>query len=172
MKRLLLETTAAMMIAATAVPASAGTTLQIQFQQWMYVNPTTVKVLVTLRNATMKSFARVVWDCDLFDKDHRLIGQSPFVFTVVPWGAVVVNLQYAYANGGMFQSGSCTLRFAEEKTFENEKLYRGSPGQMNIGNNDPIARQKFVFEHPIQGRASVISEAEEAKLEAATQHAE
>src|SRR5260370_42593627 len=110
MKRLLLETTAAMMIAATAVPASAGTTLQIQFQQWMYVNPTTAKGLVTLRNATMKSFARVVWDCDLFDKNHRLMGQSPFGFTVLPCGAVVANLQYAYSNGGMFQTGGCSLR--------------------------------------------------------------
>jgi hypothetical protein len=154
------------MIAAFSIPASAGTMLQIQFQRWAYVNSTTVQVLVTLRNATMKSFARVVWDCDLFDKDHRLVGRSPFVFTVVPWGAIVVDSQYVYANGGMFETGSCTLSYAEEKTFENERLYRASPKQANIGNGDPLSRQWFSFDSSIQGKASVITEAEEAKLEA------
>ena len=74
----------------------------------------------------------MVWDCDFFDKDHRLVGQSPMIFQVVPWGAMVVDNQHVYANGGMFETGSCKLVSTVEKTFENERLYRSSPNQLNL----------------------------------------
>ena len=38
--------------------AQAGTTLQLQFQRWVHVNPTTVNVQVTLRNSTLKDFRK------------------------------------------------------------------------------------------------------------------
>jgi hypothetical protein len=40
---------------------------------------------------TAKPFAPVVWSCDFYDKDHRVVGHSPLIFHVVPWGAVVVD---------------------------------------------------------------------------------
>jgi tetratricopeptide (TPR) repeat protein len=149
----------------SATAAQAGTTLQLQFQEWHFVNSTTVKLMVALRNSTMKSFAKVVWDCNFYDKDHRLVGHSPIIFHVVPWGAVAVDTQHVYANGGIFDTGTCKLVSAEEKTFANERLYRGSPKQLNLGNSDPQAERFFSFHRPIQGRADVITKEEEEKLE-------
>jgi hypothetical protein len=45
-----------------AVPAHAGTQLQVQFQRWIYEGDGLATLLVTLRNPTMKPFAKVVWD--------------------------------------------------------------------------------------------------------------
>ena len=82
----------------------------------------------------------------------------------MPWGAVVVDTQYVYSNG-MFQSGSCQLVSTEAVTRDNERLYSGGPQQLNLGNDNPMARVYFSFEQPIQGRAEAVSKEEEDELE-------
>jgi hypothetical protein len=79
-------------------PAAAGTQLQLQFQRWAYEGGY-VRLLVSLRNPTMKPFSRVVWNCDFHDKEQRLIGRGSLVFSVVPWGGVVVSSQTVVSNG-------------------------------------------------------------------------
>ena len=144
--------------------ASAGTELQLQFKRWAYEGNGAVTLMVAMRNPTAKPFATVVWSCDFYDKDHRVVGHSPLIFHVVPWGAVVVDTQYVYSNG-MFQSGSCQLVGTEAVTRDNERLYRGGPQQLNLGNDNPMARAYFSFEQPIQGRAEAVSKEEEDELE-------
>jgi hypothetical protein len=79
-------------------------------------------------------------------------------------GAVVVDTQYVYSNG-MFQSGSCHFVGTEAVTRDNERLYRGGPQQLNLGNDNPMVRAYFSFEQPIQGRAEAVSKEEEDELE-------
>jgi hypothetical protein len=98
---------------------------------------------VLRRHLSEQPFATVVWSCDFYDKDHRVVGHSPLIFHVVPWGAVVVDTQYVYSNG-MFQSGSCQLVSTEAVTRDNERLYRGGPQQLNLGNDNPMARVYFI----------------------------
>jgi len=145
--------------------AHAGTQLQLQFRQWSWEGSGLVKLLVTLRNPTAKPFATVVWDCDFFDEQHRLVGRQPLVFHKVLWGGIVVDTQYVASNG-MFQSGTCQLAYVEEVTAENELLYRGSPNQLNLGENDPNARNYFTLPgRELQGRQQVISKEDEETLE-------
>jgi len=141
--------------------------LQVQFQRWAYEGNGIATLLVTLRNPTMKPFARVVWDCDLHDKENRLVGRTALVFHVVPWGAIVVDSQ-AVATNGQFEDGECRLVQAEEVTHQNERLYRGSPKQHNIGLAMPEVNNFFDFNYRIQGRAKVITQEEDDKL--AQQH--
>jgi hypothetical protein len=155
---------AAAILVGTTLAASAGTELQLQFKRWAYEGNGAVTLMVAMRNPTAKPFATVVWSCDFYDKDHRVVGHSPLIFHVVPWGAVVVDTQYVYSNG-MFQSGSCQLVSTEAVTRDNERLYRGGPQQLNLGNDNPMARVYFSFEQPIQGRAEAVSKEEEDELE-------
>jgi hypothetical protein len=76
---------AAVLLALSSIEARAGTQLQIQFQQWVYQGHGLAKLMVTLRNPTMKPFARVVWDCDLLDKESHVVGRATLIFHVVPW---------------------------------------------------------------------------------------
>lgn len=117
---------AASILVGMTLAASAGTELQLQFKRWAYEGNGAVTLMVAMRNPTAKPFATVVWSCDFYDKDHRVVGHSPLIFHVVPWGAVVVDTQYVYSNG-MFQSGSCQLVSTEAATCDNERLYRGGP---------------------------------------------
>src|SRR5258706_5303076 len=96
---------------ALAAPAQAGTQLQVQFQRWSYDGGGLATLLVTLRNPTTKPFASVVWDCDLYDRDKRLVGRSSLVFNVVPWGSLVVDTQ-PVATNGMFENAECRLMLA------------------------------------------------------------
>jgi hypothetical protein len=161
MKRLLI---AAVAVLALAVPAHAGTQLQLQFQRWGYEGNGAVKLLATLRNPTMKPFARVVWGCDLLDKENRLVGQGTLVFNVVPWGAVVVQSQYVYSNG-MFEDGECKLLQAEEVTPRNERFYSRNPyTQPAYGLALPEADHWFNLDYRIQGRQQVITKEEDDKL--------
>jgi len=84
---------AAAILVGTTLAASAGTELQLQFKRWAYEGNGAVTLMVAMRNPTAKPFATVVWSCDFYDKDHRVVGHSPLIFHVVPWGAVVVDAQ-------------------------------------------------------------------------------
>jgi hypothetical protein len=160
-----LVTSLVLMLMLAAAPAHAGTHLQLQFKQWAYLGNGLAKVLVVLRNPTMKPFATVVWQCDLYDKENRLVSRTGFVFHVVAWGALTVDSQVVATNG-QFQNGECQLVRTEDVTYENERLYRGSPSAIQIGLGIPGAGdQYFDFDRYIQGRAKVISDEEETRLE-------
>lgn len=159
----LLATTAAT-IWLLAAPAHAGTQLQLQFREWVYQGHGVARLMVTLRNPTMRPFARVAWDCDLLDKDRRLVGRAAIVFHVVPWGALAVDSQTVAANG-MFQDGECRLVGAEPVTHENERLYRASPNQANIGIGMITANGRFFsFDDRIQSRHVVHTQEEDDRL--------
>jgi TonB family protein len=114
----------------------------------------------------MKPFARVIWSCDLYDKEKYTVGHATIIFTVVPWGALVVDSQPVYSNG-MFQDGDCRLVAADEVTRENERYYRASPHQMNIGLGlVNVVNEWWSFDHRIQGRAPVITKEEDERLDA------
>jgi hypothetical protein len=110
-----------------------------------------------LRNATTTPFAEVAWFCDLYDKQHKLVGQPPFIFKVVPWGALVVQ-SFSISSNGMFETADCKLVSKEVATERNEKLYVNYTPRRTIGLGDPLARLDFSFEHPIQGRADVVTQ--------------
>jgi hypothetical protein len=158
---------ASLALAVVSSPVHAGTQLQVQFQRWAYESNGLATLLVTLRNPTMKPFARVVWDCDLYDKEKRLVGRIALVFHRVPWGALVVDSQ-AVATNGQFDDGECRLVRAEEVTYENERLYRGSPKQLNVGLGMPVpmVNNYFNFDYRIQGRAKITTEEEDERLSA------
>ena len=117
MKKLL--TIAALSIAAL-VPAHAGNELQLQFQRWSYEGGY-ARLQVSLANNTMKPFARVVWTCDLYNKEKRLVGETYIPFNVVPWGVVVTNTQTVLTSD-QFQDGECKLVEAEPVTERNAWL--------------------------------------------------
>lgn len=156
----------ALLAVAIALPAHAGNELQVQFQRWSY-NPTGgyAELLVSLRNNTMKPFARVVWACELYDDEKRVVGETALVFHAVPWGAIVSDTQIVYATD-QFRDGACVLVNAEPVTKRNERLYANSPRQVNIGNALPEARQFFDARYRMQGRAKVATDEENRELEA------
>jgi hypothetical protein len=165
MKKLLVA--AGLALAALSLPAHAGTQLQVQFQRWSYEGNGLAMLLVTLRNPTMKPYARVVWDCELYDKEKRLVGRTALVFNVVPWGALVVDTQ-AVSTNGQFDDGECRLVRAEEVTYENERLYRASPKRLTVGLGMPVPmlNSYFNFDYRIQGRVPVMTEQEDERLSA------
>jgi hypothetical protein len=155
---------AAIALSAATTPAFAGTELQLQFQRWVYEGNGLVRLMVSLRNPTMKPFARVVWTCDFFDKEKRLVGQSPLVFHVVPWGTLILKSHTVVSD--MFQDGECQLAEAEEVTYRNERLYRVSVYEQRfIGLGLDEAQQWFDFKHRIQGRTKVITKEEDDRLQ-------
>ena len=155
--------TTASMLALTS--AHAGTKLQLQFQRWVYENSELTSILATVRNPTTMDFARVVWDCNFHDKDKRLVGRDYMVFNQVLWGALVVQKNIVRVTGGMFETSNCTLLKAEERTYENERLYRSRKYyDVQLGLALPEADSWFSFDHPIQGQAVVITEEESNKL--------
>lgn len=128
--------------------------LQVQFQQWAYKGNGVAELMVALRNPTPKAFATAVWDCEFYDKEKYIVGRSTLIFHVIPSGALVVETQVVSTNG-MFQDGNCQLAGTEEVTKQNERLYRPSSRQVNLGLASPAAQRFFHLDRPIQGRAAV-----------------
>jgi hypothetical protein len=114
-------------------PAHAGNELQLQFQRWEYRGGY-ARLQVSMRNNTMKPFASVVWACDLYDKQKRLVGETTISFRVVPWGVVVTNTQ-TISTTDQFQDGECRLLGTESVTPRNERLYTSAPETLIIGNS-------------------------------------
>ena len=151
----------ALVLLGSPATAHAGTELQIQFQNWVYLGDGAARLMVTVRNPTTKPFATAAWNCEFYDKDKHVVGRSLLIFHVIPWGALVVDSQIVPTNG-MFQDGDCKLVEAEEMTERNKRLYRASSKQANIGLRDPQAQRFFSFDHRIQGRAVVAKEEDKA----------
>jgi PAS domain-containing protein len=142
-----------------------NTKLQLQFQRWGYENSSTTRVLAALRNPTAMDFAHLVWNCNFYDKEKFLIGRSPIIFDTVAFGSVTVKSNLVFVNGGMFESATCSLVKAEERTRENERLYRVSIfDQHAIGIFDPKSDEWFRPNLPTEGQAEVISKEDEDKL--------
>jgi hypothetical protein len=137
--------------------ANAGTELQLQFRQWVYEGNGIARVLVSLRNTTTTPFAVVSWLCDLYDKQHYLVGQAPFIFSVVPWGSLV-HQSFSVTSNGMFETADCKLAGTEVATERNKKLYANYTPRTAIGLGVPEVRQYFSFERPIQGRAAGVTQ--------------
>ena len=159
--------TVIILTAFTVAPACAGTQLQLQFKEWIH-NPLqgTTRILVVMRNPTMKPFASVIWNCQFYDKENRLVGHNPIIFNVVPWGALIVDSKTVFTNY-QFENAECELMHTEEVTERNERLHRASPSQHSIGLGLPVnvLNSWFKFDRPIQGRAKITSQEEDAELQ-------
>jgi hypothetical protein len=104
--------------------------VQIQFQRWVS-HGDYVEAMVSVKNTSRNDYAELTWSCDLFDKDHRLVGRGvPLIFTVVPKNAVTTDTQSVAANG-IFETAQCTLIHAEQRSDQNERLFRASPKQVS-----------------------------------------
>ena len=148
--------------AACATPAHAGNTLQLQFQRWSYEGGY-ARLQVSMANKTMKPFARVVWACDLYNKQKHLVGETYITFTVVPWGAIVTNTQ-SVLTSDRFEDGECKLVETEPVTERNAWLYNSQSGTVITGNGAPEATRFFDHDYRIQGRAKVVSDEENNAL--------
>jgi hypothetical protein len=94
-------------------------------------------------------------------KDHRVVGHSPLIFHVVPWAPSSSTLSTSTRT----ECFRAAVVNSSALTRDNERLYRGGPQQLNLGNDNPMARAYFSFEQPIQGRAEAVSKEEEDELE-------
>jgi hypothetical protein len=81
-----------------------GTMLQLQFQRWTSVGNGNVRLQASIYNPTSKPFATVLWNCDFYDEEKRVVGSSPIIFHNVPWGAVTFDTQYVSSD--MFEDGA------------------------------------------------------------------
>jgi TonB family protein len=153
---------AACVAAALATPAHAGNELQLQFQRWSYEGGY-ARLQVSMANNTMKPFARVVWTCDLYNKQKHLVGETYITFNVVPWGVIVTNTQ-SVLTSDQFQDGECKLVETEPVTERNAWLYDSQSGTVITGNGAPEATRFFNHDYRIQGRAKVVSDEENDAL--------
>ena len=110
--------------------------IELQFQRRSYEGHTTVGALVSIKNTTDNDIAAMTWSCDLFDHGQQVGRGDPVTFTIVPKNSIAVDTQYLYANGGMFDSARCELVRKEDRTTENESLYRAGPQRANVPIDD------------------------------------
>jgi hypothetical protein len=140
-----------------------GTELQLQFQRWEYRDGYAM-LHVSMRNNTMKPFARVAWTCELYDKQKRLVGETIISFNVVPWNAVVTNNQ-PVVTSDRFEDGACRLLGTEPVTQRNERLYTSIVPTKITGKYAPDVTSVFDLNYRVQGRAKVITDEESNELQ-------
>jgi hypothetical protein len=145
-------------------PDPKGNELQLQFQRWEYRGGY-ARLAVSLRNNTMKPFARVVWACELYDKQQRLVGETYLVFNVVPYSAISAAHNQMVTTTDQFEDGACRLVEAVPVTQRNERLYTSASGTLIIGKYRADATQYFDINYRIQGRAKVVTDEENNELE-------
>jgi hypothetical protein len=140
-----------------------GTELQLQFQRWEYRDGY-VMLQVSMRNNTMKPFARVAWTCELYDKQKRLVGETIISFNVVPWNTVVTNNQ-SVVTSDRFEDGACRLLGTEPVTQRNERLYTSLVSTRITGKYASDVTSVFNLNYRVQGRAKVITDEESKELQ-------
>src|SRR5262249_41144257 len=118
-----------------------------------------------MRNTTMKPFARVVWACELYDKQQRLVGETYLTFNVVPWHTIAAAHNQMVTTTGQFEDAKCRLVEAEPVTQRNERLYASATGTLIIGIYRSDATRYFDINYRLQGRAKVVTDAENNELE-------
>jgi hypothetical protein len=125
--------------------------MQLQFREWVYRGNGVAQLMATVRNPTPISFATMGWDCDLYDRDNRLVGQTALLFTLVIKNSIVVDSFYVSSNG-MFQNGKCKLAHATPRTYE--RLYRPSPNAAILDLSQARGRW-FQSDQPVQGQVQI-----------------
>jgi len=141
-----------------------GTELQLQLRRWEYLGGY-ARLSVSMRNTTMKPFARVVWACELYDKQQRLVGETYLSFNVVPWHTIAAAHNQMVTTTDQFDYAKCRLVEAEPVTQRNERLYASATGTLIIGIYRSDATRYFDINYRLQGRAKVVTDAENNELE-------
>jgi hypothetical protein len=111
---------------------------QLEFWRWGYFDSTTVKAVVSVKNATNRHIATMTWNCKLYVKDQVVSRSSLVTFNVVPKKAITTETVFLHANGGMFDSNGayCDLVHREDWTFENTRLFSASSEQITLPLDD------------------------------------
>jgi hypothetical protein len=113
--------------------------LQIQFQRWSAEGGGLLRALVSMKNNTDTDYATVAWSCVFRDKDDYKTGEGAAVFHGVPKNAIAVDTLSFYSNSTAEITVKCELAGTEERSRENERLYRYGPQRANV----PITGSQF-----------------------------